>query len=136
MNHKWKIGMIELIALFVGGFAVGVAATVGITQQKKEAEKPIIIKQHEGTEEAIKQLTELDLTQPLCSPEYIKDNTDLLCRELTCLQFSRGLDSQTFGAQCEAISNIANKIRIESWCNQYQDPGLKADCIELFWKRN
>ena len=136
MKLKWKISMIELIAIFVGGLVVGVGATIGITHKKKEAEKPIIIKQHEGTEEAIKQLTELDLTEPLCSPEFIKENTDMLCRELTCLQFSRGLDSQTSGAQCEAISNIANKIRIESWCNQYQDAALKNDCIDLFWKRN
>ena len=128
--------MIEMLAIFLGGLVIGVGATVGITHKKKEAQKPVIVEQHKGTEEAIKQLTALDLTQPLCSPAFIAENTDLLCRELTCLQFSRGLDSQTSGAQCESISNIANKIRIESWCNQYQDEALKTDCLELFWKRN
>ena len=133
---KVRFKMIEIIIALLGGIIVGAGATVGVLNKKKIEDKPIIVEHNKGTEEAIKNLTELDLTQPLCSPEYIKEHSDLLCRELTCLQFSRALDSQTSGAQCEAISNIANKIRIESWCNQYQDLSLKTDCINLFWKRN
>ena len=65
-----------------------------------------------------------------------QEHGPLLCRELTCLQFTRGMDSQTSGTQCEEISNIQNKIEIEKWCNQYQDESMKQDCIDIFWKRN
>jgi len=129
--------MVEMILIFLGGIAVGLGGSVAIKNMKKKpAPPPVVVKSHEGTEQAIKNLTNLDITKPICEPEYIKDHSDLLCRELTCLQFSRGLDSQTGGQQCESISNIANKIHIEKWCNQYQDEALKQDCIDIFWKRN
>ncbi len=126
----------ELIIIFATGLVVGIGGTIGIKEALKKDTPPVVVKTHEGTEQAIKNLTALDITKPVCDPVYIQENTDLLCRELTCLQFSRGLDSQTSGGQCESISNIANKITIERWCNQYQDASLKQDCINLFWKRN
>ena len=136
MNIRRYQKMVELgIAALVGAL-IGVAGTIAATQEKKEAPPPVVVETHKGTEEAIKQLTALDLTQPLCEPEFIKEHGPLLCRELTCLQFTRGMDSQTSGTQCEEISNIQNKIEIEKWCNQYQDESMKQDCIDIFWKRN
>lgn len=129
--------MIEMIVALIIGVAVGAGgASIAHNISKKEKPEPIIINPHEGTEEAIKQLTNLDLAMPLCSPGFIEKNGDRLCREVICLQFTRGLDSQTAGSQCESISNINNKIEIEKWCNQYQDQSMKQDCVDLFWKRN
>ena len=125
----------ELLLAFAGGLLLGGGTVFGLTREAKKTE-PVVINPHEGTDEAIKNLTALDITKPICEPKYIQENGDALCRELTCLQFSRGFDSQTSGKQCEAISNINNKIQIEKWCNQYQDLAVKNDCLELFWKRN
>ena len=125
----------ELVLIFLGGLLVGGSTVFGLTRPKKNDE-PVIVQSYEGTEEAIKNLTALDITEPICRPDFIKENGDLLCRELTCLQFTRGVDSQTDGSQCESISNISNKIQIEKWCNQHQDLAVKQECIDLFWKRN
>tara|TARA_Y100001973_G_C5162656_1_gene314371 strand:+ start:511 stop:924 length:414 start_codon:yes stop_codon:yes gene_type:complete len=131
------LNMLEILLAALIGVVVGAGgATIAHSVSKDKTPEPIIINSHEGTEEAIKQLTNLDLAAPLCSSEFIDKNSDRLCREVLCLQFSRGLDSKTAGSQCESISNINNKIEIEKWCNQYQDQSLKQDCVDLFWKRN
>ena len=56
----------------------------------------------------------------------------LLCRELTCLIYSRGIDSQTSGQTCEQISNIANTISMIEYCKDSTEGSL---CHELFWRR-
>lgn len=127
---------IDIIIAALLGLAVGAGGVVAFTHKDKEPAAPVVIQSHEGTEEAIKNLTALDLTEPICKPEFIKEKGNLLCRELTCLQFSRGLDSQTAGSQCESISNIANKIQILEACSEIEDEDKKKECTELFWKRN
>lgn len=126
---------VEYLLVFIGGLLIGGGTVFGLKKTNQKPD-PVVVNAHEGTDEAIKNLTALDITKPICEPTYIEQNGNALCRELTCLQFSRGFDSQTSGKQCEAISNINNKIQIEKWCNQYQDVNIKKDCIELFWKRN
>ena len=126
---------IEIIIAALIGLGLGIGGTVAV-QSKSEPPAPVVIKSHEGTEEAIKNLTALDLTEPICRPEFIADKGDLLCRELTCLQFSRGLDSKTAGSQCESISNIANKIQILAACSDIEDEAKREKCTDLFWKRN
>lgn len=130
--------MIELGIAALVGVIIGGAATVAVTEAGKDKTPPIVVADQiaKGQVEVQKQLTDLDIIDPICSVEFIKENSDLLCRELTCLMFTRGVDSETAGSTCELISNISNKIQIEKWCNQYQDAALKQDCIELFWKRN
>lgn len=129
--------MIEIIIALIAGVAVGAGGSAVLQNiGKKEKVEPVIIKSHEGTEEAIKQLTNLDLVVPLCEPSFIESNGNNLCREIICLQFTRGLDSQTSGSQCESISNINNKIQIDEWCNQYKEATLKQNCVNLFWKRD
>lgn len=126
---------IEIIVAAIIGLAVGIGGTVAVNH-KAEPTAPVIIKSHEGTEEAIKNLTALDLTEPICRPAFIAEKGNLLCRELTCLQFSRGLDSKTAGSQCESISNIANKIQILEACSDIEDEAKREKCKDLFWKRN
>lgn len=131
---KLKGGVMEIILALLGGVLLGGGAVFGLTHKPKP--KPDTEEIAKGQIDVQKQLTNLDITKPLCEPAYIKENGDTLCREVLCMQFTRGIDSETSGATCESISNINNKIRIEKWCNQYQDPALKQDCIDLFWKRN
>lgn len=126
---KKKMGIIEIILASVLALGAGIGGTLLI-------HKPAPIQTHQGTEQAIKNLTELDLSKPICEPAFIEKHGNLLCRELTCLQFSRGLDSQTNGQQCESISNIANKIEIKKACDLLKDKDEHEKCIDLFWKRN
>ena len=124
--------MVEIIVAGIVGLGIGIGGTIAFTPK----EPPLPVQTHQGTEEAIAQLTELDLTKPVCEPKYIEKHGNLLCRELTCLQFTRGLDSQTSGAQCESISNIANKIQILKECQDIEEEDQRQKCIEIFWKRN
>lgn len=127
--------MTEIILAAVLGLVVGGGSMAVALRPKKPDPEPVesIAKDQQET---IKQLTDFDLTLPICNPEYIKEKGNLLCRELTCLQFSRGIDSQTGGAQCEQISNIANKIEILDTCAQKEAEEEKVQCLEIFWRRN
>jgi hypothetical protein len=128
-GKKMEIGIALLIGLLIGTGGT----VIGFNLAKPRED----IKDETGIEQqkVIQQLTNLDITKPICEPEFIKENSDLLCRQITCLQFSRGTDSQTGGKQCEEISNIANTIAIEEYCKVYIEPEEKKDCIELFFKR-
>ena len=127
--------MVELIVAAVLGVVIGGGSMALILKPKKEPAAPVeqIATQQQET---IKQLTNLDLTFPICDPEYIKEKGNLLCRELTCLQFSRGIDSKTGGQHCEQISNIANKIEILDLCATKESEEDKKECVEIFWRRN
>jgi len=124
----------DIVLAVIIGLLVGTGGTLlGVNLAKK----PQDTKDETGIEQqkVIQQLTNLDITKPICEPDFIQQKGDLLCRQITCLQFSRGTDSQTGGKQCEEISNIANTIAIEEHCNTYQDQAMKQDCIDLFFKR-
>tara|TARA_R100000655_G_scaffold17913_3_gene37865 strand:- start:933 stop:1340 length:408 start_codon:yes stop_codon:yes gene_type:complete len=133
----WGNKMIELGVAALLGAIIGGLATFGVIESSKQP-APIVVSDQvaKSQVDVQKQLTDLDIIDPICSSDYIRENSDLLCRELTCLMFTRGIDSETSGSTCESISNISNKIQIEKWCNQYQDEAFKEDCINLFWKRN
>lgn len=126
--------MIELVLVFIGGLAIGGGAIFGLTHQKKPSGNEDIAKEQI---EVQKNLTNFDVVLPICSPEYIKEHkSDLLCRELTCLMFTRGIDSQTNGATCEEISNVLNKRAIIDYCNKLESIETQKTCIDLFWRRN
>lgn len=123
-----KMGVTELILAGIIGLLVGAGATSAllIPQTNKPADIQVVAKE----------LSNLDLTKPICDPKYIESHGDLLCRELTCLQFSRGIDSKTSGNQCESISNIGNKKQIMKTCAKEETDDLRKECLELFWRRN
>ena len=119
------------IALLVG-LLVGVGSTVIGT--KIQDKKPIVIedKTSQVQQEVIKQLTDLDIVEKLCTPENVdKTENRLLCRELTCLVYSRGIDSKT-GESCEEIQNLANTVSLIDYCTKQED---SEKCFEVFWKR-
>jgi hypothetical protein len=128
--------MSEIAIAGIIGLLIGVGSTIGIAHITKQPPPPLVDTTSETQQEVIKQLTSLELIEPLCKPEALTEAQDvLLCRELTCLQFTRGIDSQTSGSQCEEISNISNKIIQMEFCAKKEDPEEKKDCIELFWRR-
>jgi hypothetical protein len=120
--------MIEAL-LLVGGIILGGGA-VALLGNKK----PTDDKTSQTQQEVIKQLTDLDMIKELCHPDKIKTAEGLLtCRELTCLVYTRGIDSQTSGKTCEEISNMQNSIMIMEYCkDRFED---KTDCYDVFWRR-
>ena len=119
------------IALLVG-LLVGVGSTVIGTKLDKE--EPVVIedKTSQVQQEVIKQLTDLDIVEKLCTPKNVEKTEDrLLCRELTCLVYSRGIDSKT-GESCEEIQNLANTVSLIDYCTKQTDV---EKCYEVFWKR-
>jgi hypothetical protein len=68
-----------------------------------------------GDQEIKKQLTSTDLLAVSCSEVWMKDHTDMLCREMFCRLQTREGDgaSQT---ECEEINNIANTFFIIEQC--------------------
>ena len=128
--------IIGLASLIVGG--AGGAFTVHKINVKKAAPQlPIVIEDRTSQEQqaVIKQLTNLDLIIPLCHPDHLdkEGSDDALCRYLACLQFSRGVDSKTSGAECEQISNIMNKSHIIRYCH---DRAVAQDIVSIEYDRS
>ena len=123
--------MIEITLAAIIGILGGVAGTLFAINQNKET---LPDKTSETQQEIIQQLTDLDLIKEICSPEQTKTKEGfLLCREMTCLVYSRGIDSQTSGQQCEEISNISNTISMIEYCKEHTDSG--SICYEIFYRR-
>jgi len=108
-----------IIALLVGG-----GAGFGITRigKSQEPQAPVVIQDNtsEKQQDVVLQLTDLDLVKEACSSEFIvgKSQGDVLCRELFCRMQQRGVDAKTGASECEAISNVKNKITIHSFCTE------------------
>ena len=121
------------IIVGVLAFLIGGGVGFGISKATEKKEVPLVIEDKTSEEQQliIKQLTNLDLIIPLCSP--VKDekqaliwgneDQELMCRYLACLQFSRGVDAKTGGnGECEKISNVLNKKAILEICEKRQTP--------------
>jgi len=121
----------------LGGIIIGGVSTLVITKDKKEPVSqpvsPIIIEPVDPVSDVAKQLTNLDLLVEPCSTEYIKENGDLLCREMYCRVMQRGVEAKTSGVECEEISNVANSQIIINHCESFLD-GSK-ECYEKYRER-
>lgn len=121
--------MVEIILAGLIGVLLGIGGTNVLADKQPKIEDTTATKQ----QEVIKQLTDLDVIKEICNPEQTKTQEGmLLCREMTCLVYTRGIDSQTSGKQCEEISNIQNTISMIEYCNEQGDGSL---CTDLFWRR-
>ena len=122
------------IYTLIGGLAAGIGGTVLILKSKQPA-PPVVVREvvAEKQQDVVLQLTDLDLIRPICSPEYISTNTDLLCREMFCRQMQRGTDKAS-DLDCESIGNISNKTSIISYCDKVS-PDDRKGCVELFDRR-
>ena len=127
-KRKERIAMVEIILAGLIGVLLGVGGAKAL-EKKPTIEDTTATKQ----QEVIHQLTDLDVIKEICAPEQTKTAEGLLlCREMTCLVYSRGIDSQTSGKQCEEISNIQNTITMIDYCNEQGEGSL---CSDLFWRR-
>jgi hypothetical protein len=134
------------VEIIIGVVAFLIGGGLGFGISKIGNEEPIIIEDKTSQEQqkVIKQLTNLDLIMPLCSPKkddessliWASEDQELMCRYLACLQFSRGIDSKTGGnGECEAISNVLNKKSILATCEKEEEDDKKRACIEFFDRR-
>ena len=118
------------ILLLVGGIILGGGAVAAFNHKSRPTDDTT----SQVQQQVIQQLTDLDIIKDICKPDQITDAENrLLCRELTCLIYSRGIDSQTSGQTCEQISNIANTISMIEYCKNNNTEG--SLCHELFWRR-
>ena len=128
-QRKEREQMVEIILAGLIGVILGVGGAKALENKKPAIEDTTATKQ----QEVIKQLTDLDVIKDICNPEQTQTQEGLLlCREMTCLIYTRGIDSQTSGKQCEEISNIQNTISMIEYCNEQGDGSL---CTDLFWRR-
>ena len=120
-----EIGISLLIGLVVGVTSTIIGTKINHPQKSEEVATV--------QQEIIKQLTDLDIVEKLCAPENVTKIEDrLLCRELTCLVYSRGIDSKT-GESCEEIQNLANTVSLIDYCkSNTENP---SDCYDVFWRR-
>jgi 3-keto-L-gulonate-6-phosphate decarboxylase len=120
--------MTEIILAGLIGVLLGVGGAKAL-----ETKTPVQDTTATKQQEVIKQLTDLDVIKELCNPEQTQTQEGLLlCREMTCFVYSRGIDSQTSGKQCEEISNIQNTMSMIEYCNEQGEGSL---CSDLFWRR-
>lgn len=121
----------------LGGVILGGVSTLVITKKKEEPVSqpvsPIIVEPVDPVSDVAKQLTNLDLLVEPCSAEYIKENGDLLCREMYCRVMQRGVEAKTSGAECEEISNVANSQIIINHCETFLDGS--EECYEKYRER-
>lgn len=121
----------------LSGAILGGATTLIITKKKNEPVSqpvsPIIVEPVDPVGDVAKQLTNLDLLVEPCSAEYIKENGDLLCREMYCRVMQRGVEAKTSGAECEEIANVANSQIIINHCETFIDD--KEECYEKYRER-
>ena len=120
----------------LGGAGIG-AGAVGAAWLwfSRQPDIPIVIKDEtaEKQQDVIIQLTDLDLVKPVCAPDFIEKNTDLLCREMFCRMQQRGIDAKT-GSECENIGNVLNKKAIRDAC-KHAIPETERACLEFFDRR-
>ena len=122
----------------LGGILLGGVSTLIITKEKKEDSQtvaPIVVSDQvaKGQQEVIKQLTDLDLLIEPCSSVYIKEQGNLLCREMYCRVMTRGIDAKTSGSECEEIANVANSQIIINHCESFLES--KEECYEKYRER-
>ena len=137
--------ILVLIGVVVGAGG-GSAITYQVVKPPQHQIPPVVVVPDNSIkEEEIKlqrQLTKLDIIEPLCTPEFIAKDEDgsLLCRELYCRVHATGGEASE--KECETISNQLNKAALYRFCSKAtKDIPAEArvdslnKCIELFDRR-
>lgn len=134
MKIKIKGGKMEIGITLLIGLCLGVGSTIIGTKITNKT--PIVIedKTSQTQQEIIKQLTDLDIIKEICAPGNMTKIEDrLLCREFTCLIYSRGIDSQTSGKSCEEIQNLSNTVSLIDYCKTKTEN--ETACYDVFYRR-
>ena len=128
MGLEWVIA----IALASGGLGAGITA---FFSRDKE---PVVIVDNSAAvvdAEVAKQLSNLNLIEPVCSTDYIQENGNGLCRELFCWMETNSVTGEASAISCDAISNINNTITILNVCSEVEGVEAQEACYTLFRER-
>ena len=123
MGVEWVILITAVLSL---GAGAGVTAAVMAGGKDGSAQTQA---------ETAKQLSNLDILEPLCSVGYMKNKGPDLCREMYCWAQTNSTTGEASGIACEAISNINNTVSIRALCEAEADEARKAGCYTLFRER-
>jgi hypothetical protein len=138
----WILVLIGVVVGAGGGSAITYQA---VKPPQQQIPPVVVVPDNSIKEEEIKvqkQLTKLDIIEPLCTPEFIAKDEDgsLLCRELYCRVHATGGEASE--KECETISNQLNKAALYRFCSKAtKDIPAEArvaslnKCIELFDRR-
>ena len=138
----WVLVLIGVVVGAGGGSAITYQA---VKPPQQQIPPVVVVPDNNIKEEEIevqKQLTKLDIIEPLCTPDFIALDADgsLLCRELYCRVHATA--GEASGKECESISNQLNKAALFRFCSK-ATKDVPADsrldslnkCIELFDRR-
>ncbi len=123
------MGIEWIIIAILGGGAAGAGIT-GLVMRDKGGDEAITVQQ-----EVVRELSKLDILEPLCAEDYIGAHGDGLCREMYCWAQTNSTTGEANGVACEAISNINNTVAIRAVCEAVEDETEKAGCYTLFRER-
>ena len=121
----------------IAAFLLGGGAGAGITAKILKDKEPTVIVDNSAAvidAEVAKELSNLDLIEPICVAEFIETNGDGLCRELFCWMQTNSVTGEASAIACDAISNVNNTITIREVCEAV-DPEAQAACYTLFRER-
>jgi hypothetical protein len=121
-----KMGIEWIIVTAVLGLGAGAGITAAIGGDDKSSEVQA---------QTAKQLSSLDILEPICSVGYLKNKGPDLCRELYCWAQTNSTTGEASGIACEAISNINNTVSIRALCEAETEEAAKAACYTLFRER-
>ena len=127
--------MTWIIVAAVAGLLAGGGAVFGITPKKSE---PTVVVAPDttakGQADAVAALTNLDVVKEICSPEYIKERGDGLCREMYCLAQANSTTGAAGEKMCDAGSNLNNSLVILDKCLAVEGQA-RLDCLSVFRER-
>ena len=111
----------------------------GMAAFNKPPAQPIIVAPPDttakGQADAVAALTNLDIVKSVCTPEYIKENGDGLCREMYCLAQANSTTGAATEKTCDAISNLNNTRVILKACSDVADDRRRTECFQTFRER-
>lgn len=122
------ITIAALVGIIVGG------GTVFGIMHKKSNTQPTIDTTAVGQAEAVTSLSNLDIVQSVCTPDYIKERGDGLCREMYCLAQANSTTGAANEKTCDAVSNVNNSLVIINTCLKL-DGQARLDCLTVFRER-
>lgn len=125
--------MVWISVAAVVGLLTGGGAVFGI-MHKKEPPAPPPDTTAVGQAAAVISLSNLDIVQSVCTPDYIKERGDGLCREMYCLAQANSTTGAAGEKTCDAVSNINNSLVIIDTCLKL-DGQARLDCLTVFRER-
>ena len=136
------MGIGAIIAIILGASMVtGTATAVSVhrihlkaQQAATEAAQAQTDATAKGQASAVEQLTDLDLVEPLCNPEWLDEDEHgwrrLLCREALCWAQAQSTTTAAETTTCGSISNLADSVSVLQLCGDPESEAGRA-CLAV-----